>query len=291
MSSKGILLCGHGSRHPDGVSGFLEMAEKIRQRHPDKIIEAGFLELSEPTFASAIDKLYEQGVRDIVAVQAFLFTGVHLRLDIPLLMNQFMDKYDGLRIRMASYVGVCDELVELACKRIAEGEAKSPEFDRREALLFGIGVGASVPDANGDLAKLNRLIWEKAGFDFSLVGFTSRMAKPSVAESANILAYFPHKTVVVLPMLFFNGVYLETAAKAIKETCGESGKNFVYCEPFQSDDLILEAMEHRMNEVIDGKVDLTQDFDRAKAEERAHNHDHHDHRHGHGHRHHGHGHS
>lgn len=287
MGSKGILLCGHGSRHPDGVSGFLEMAEKIQQRHPDKIIEAGFLELSKPTFESAIDKLYQQGVRDVIAVQAFLFTGVHLRLDIPLLMNQFMDKYDGLRIRMASYVGVCDELVELGCKRIAEAEADSPEYDRKEALLFGIGVGASVADANGDIAKLNRLIWEKAGFDYSLVGFTSRMAKPSVADSAKILSYLPHKTVVVLPMLFFNGVYLATAAKAIKTICGESGKSFVYCDPFQSDDLILEAMERRMNEVMDGEVDLTQDFDRAKAEERAHHHDHH---HGHGHSH-GHSHS
>lgn len=283
MAKKGILLCGHGSRHKDGVDGFLKMAERIQQRHPDKIIEGGFLELSEPTFEQAIEKLYNQGVRDIVAVQAFLFTGVHLLLDIPLLMNQFMEKYKNLRIRMASYVGVCDELVELGCKRITEAEKKFPEFNRKEALLFGIGVGASVPDANGDIAKLNRLIWEKAGFDYSLIAFTSRMAKPSVAETARILTYLPHKTIVVLPMLFFNGIYLATAAKVIKGICSDTGKDFIFCDPFQSDDLILKAIERRMAEVVDGKIDLTKSFNREKAEKRAHNHGH---NHSHGHTHH-----
>ena len=105
------------------------MAEQIQQRHPEKITEAGFLELSEPSIAEAVKRLYERGVRDVLAAQAFLFAGVHVRLDIPLLLAKSMEQYDGLRIRMASYVGVCDNLVKLGCKRIAEAEEEAPAYD------------------------------------------------------------------------------------------------------------------------------------------------------------------
>ena len=284
MSKEGILLCGHGSRHPDGVSGFLTMAEQIQQRHPEKITEAGFLELSEPSIAEAVKRLYERGVRDVLAAQAFLFAGVHVRLDIPLLLAKSMEQYDGLRIRMASYVGVCDNLVKLGCKRIAEAEEEAPAYDRSEAVLFGVGVRASVSDANGDIAKLNRLIWEEAGFDHSLFAFTSRMAKPCVADAARIVNHLPHQIVVVLPLIFFNGVCLENAFSAIKDVCSDSGKTFVFCRPFHCDDLVLDAIEQRLHAVIDGKVDLTQNFDREKAETRCHGHHHgHDHGHHHGH--------
>lgn len=265
MDVEGVLFCGHGSRHPDGVGGFLEMVEKFRLRHPGKTIEAGFLEFAEPTLTSAIDRLYAQGVRDVVAVPAFLFTGIHLRGDLPLLMKQSMEQYTGLRIRMAPCIGVCGELVELACQRIAEAEAQSAKFDRREALLFGIGVGSSVPDANGDIAKLNQLIGEQAGFAYSLLGFASSMVRPPVAESARLLSYLPHKTVLALPLLLFSGAYLENSLATLEKTCRESGKTLVVGEPFQSDALVLGAMEQRMEEVFAGKVDLVHSFDREEA--------------------------
>jgi sirohydrochlorin cobaltochelatase len=265
MGTEGILICGHGSRHPDGVAGFFEMVEKIRRRHPTKTVEAGFLEFSQPSLASAVDKLYAGGVRNIVAVPAFLFTGIHLRQDLPLLLHQCMEERAGLEIRMASSIGVCDELVELACQRIAQAEAQAAEFDRGAALLFGIGVGASIPDANGDIAKLNQLICEKTGFGYALLGFASPVAKPTVAESARILSYLPHPIVVVLPLLIFSGAYLENSIMTLEKICREAGKTLVVGGPFQSDALILGAMEQRMAEVFAGKVDLLRDFNSENA--------------------------
>ncbi len=261
-------MCGHGSRHPDGVDGFLEMVEKFRHRNPGRAVEAGFLEFAEPTLSSAIEKLYAQGARDIIAVPAFLFTGIHLRGDLPGLMVQSMEKYAGLRIRMAPGIGVCEELVELGCQRIIEAKAKSAGFDHREALLFGIGVGSSVAEANGDIAKLNQLVCERAGLAYPLLGFASSIVKPRVADSAEILSYLPQKTVLALPLLIFNGAYLEASVATLGKTCRESGKTLVVCDPFQSDTLILGAMERRMDEVLTGGIDLVQGFDREMAGER-----------------------
>ncbi|MBN4074142.1 sirohydrochlorin chelatase [bacterium AH-315-E10] len=265
----GILLCGHGSSHEDGVSGFLKLLKRFQERHPNDIVEGGFLELSIPLIESAAAQMYEQGVRDMVALPVFLFTGVHLRLDIPLLMTELMDRHEGLKIRMGSYIGVCDELVELCAKRIDQVLAVNADVDRADSLIFGIGVGASVLEANDDIVELTQLMQKKAGFSHSAHAFISPLGKVSISEALDDIMQLPQKHVVVVPLFLFNGIYLEDAFRQIQAHDVSLEKKFVICESFNSDDSVLDALQRRYEDVIDGTVDLTQKFDREKAETRA----------------------
>ncbi|ACF14674.1 cobalamin (vitamin B12) biosynthesis CbiX protein [Chloroherpeton thalassium ATCC 35110] len=288
MSDKGWLICGHGSRLEAGAQAFLRFADDLKKRNPQVAVEAGFLELSEPTYEEAIGKMYKNGVREIFAQPILLFTGVHLQHDMPAMMHEFEEKFSGLKIHLGSFIGATDEIIDLAVKRI---EAACPDLDeaaKKETALLSIPVGASVPEANGDAAKLSRLIWEKSGFGFGAYGFVSRMTSPSVSEMLSFMDNLSHKRIVANPLMFFPGVYSQRIDEAVKAFQAESDKEIIITEPLESDGLLCETVEKAIAKVVSGEVDLMKTFDPEAHSHHEHHHHHHGHGHGH-HHHHGHG--
>jgi sirohydrochlorin cobaltochelatase len=285
--NQGILICGHGSRNPEGAKAFEALAIKMRERHPGKLIEHGFLELSSPTFEDAVGKLYEQGAREIIALPVFLFTGVHLKYDIPFHMKALEEKFEGLTVKLGSYIGVCQQLVNLSEKLICKAE-KDIRADRKDSCFLALGIGASVAEANGDIAKLTRLVMENSNFGFCTSAFISRMASPSIPETLKLLKHLPFKKIVMVPFIFFTGVYMDRIREMVAQFTAETNKEVILTDTFGSDDLVLDALEMRLQEVLDGKVDLTQGLE----SDGGHHHHHHGHDHGHdhdhGHSHHGH---
>ncbi|MFA8435883.1 MAG: sirohydrochlorin chelatase [Marinifilaceae bacterium] len=282
---QGLLICGHGSRNKEGVKAFEDLAVKMRERHPEKLIEHGFLELSIPTFEDGIRKLYDQGAREIIALPVFLFTGVHLKFDIPYQMKALEEKFEGLTIKLGSYIGVCQQLVNLSEKLICKAEEEI-RADRKDSCFLALGIGASVAEANGDIAKLTRLVMENSNFGFCTNAFISRMASPSIPDTLDLLKHLPFKRIVMVPFIFFTGVYMDRIHDMVSKFMQETDKEVILTETFGSDDLVLDALEMRLQEVLDGKVDLTQNLD-PNAEHHHHHHDHdHGHSHHHGHHHH-----
>jgi sirohydrochlorin cobaltochelatase len=283
MTSKAWLICGHGTRRPEGAQEFLSFVDTLKNRHPDKQIEGGFLELSEPTYEAAVAKLYEQGVREIVAQPLLLFTGVHLKYDIPGMMHEYQKTFPGLTIRMGSFLGPVEPIVDLAIERISETCPALEEHDKKDTLLLAAPIGASVAEANGDAAKLTRLIWEKSRFGFATYGFVSRMAWPSVSDVLELIKRLPYNKVVIAPLTFFSGVYLERIQAATLRFKSFSPKEIFITEPLGNHDLLCTAVEQAIEKVEDGQINLMNDFDPNAVHH--HHHHHHDHTHGHSHDH------
>jgi len=287
MSDKGWLICGHGSRLEAGTKAFLHFADELKKRNPEVAVEAGFLELSEPTYEEAISKLYENGVREIFAQPILLFTGVHLQHDMPAMMHEFEKQFSGLKIHLGSFIGATEEIVDLAVKRIAMACPELDEAEKKDTALLSIPVGASVAEANGDAAKLSRLIWEKTGFGFGAYGFVSRMTSPSVPDMLSLMGKLPHKRIVAGPLMFFPGVYSQRIQDAVHAFQVETDKEVIITEPLETDELLCETVEKAIAQVVSGKVDLMKTFDpEAHSHHGHHHHHHHGHGDGHGHGHH-----
>lgn len=250
MTEQAILLCGHGSRKKEGVEGLKELTEKMQKRYNDTLVRYGFLELSQPSYYDAIKDLYDKGIRDIVALPVFLFPGIHLNYEIPGEMNKYQQEMDGLRIRMAPHIGICDQLIDLAEKRIIEAEKTyfKDHIDPGNDLLLVTGVGASITEANADIAKATRLIWEKTGFGFAEYAFISRMTFPSVTEVLQMIKHLPFQRLVVFPMLLFPGVYLDKIFMAIEDFKTQTQKEIAFAEPFGIDEILIDILESRINQ-------------------------------------------
>ncbi len=255
MTKQGILICGHGSRDQDGIQAFEEMVSKVRHRHSDIVVEHGFLEFAHPTFDVAVDKIYQQGVRDIVAIPAILFPGGHLKNDMPYETNTLQSLYPDLRIRFGKHLGICPQLLTLSRRLIEETEAAHGFVDRKDTCLLVVGRGTSDPDANSDVAKLARMLWEGMGFGFATTAFIG-VTYPLLKDGLPMLEGLPFKRIITIPFFLFTGVLLKKIYSQIDAHRPDSGKELIYTRSFESDDLILDALDERIVEVEKGNPNM-----------------------------------
>ena len=275
---KGILLCGHGTRVQFGELAFKAFAEKFASTITDYEVEYGFLELSQPDFEQGVSKLKAKGVEEIIAVPVFLFNGVHISSDIPNKLHQLQEKHQ-VSIKLANYIGVCQEMVDLSLDLIRKSIADDDD-DMSDTAFFPIGIGASMAESNGDMLKLSRLAQEELKMPFMINAFTSRMTFPSVDKALAVLDQLSFKRIIALPYIFFPGVYLDNAIRSIDEfKLKHPEKEFILCPKIGESDKLIDILMMRMKEVEEGKVDLIESRDPSACS-------HHHHHHGHGHHHH-----
>lgn len=79
----GILIVGHGSRLPYNKEVVLKIADIIAKKHPEKVINVGFVEHCGPSIKEAAEAFSGTGVTKIAAVPVFIASGVHITEDIP----------------------------------------------------------------------------------------------------------------------------------------------------------------------------------------------------------------
>lgn len=255
MTKRGLLICGHGSRDAEGIGAFEKMVGEIRQRHPDRLVDHGFLEFAHPTFDVVVDRMYRQGVRDLIAIPAILFPGGHAKNDMPFEMNTLQAMYEGLRIRFGKHLGISPQLLLLAKQLIEEAEASAPPVDRKDCCLLVVGRGTSDPDGNSDVAKMARMLWEGMGFGFATTAFIG-VTSPLLKDALPILEHLPFRRIVAIPFFLFTGVLLKKIYRQIGEHAERSGKEFVCVDSFRSHGLVLDVVDERIREVEAGTANM-----------------------------------
>ena len=85
----GIMICGHGSRDPQARVEFDRVAAGLRVRLPNRTIATGYLEFAQPDLRAGFEALAAQGVTRILAQPAMLFTGTHMKDDLPAAIGDF----------------------------------------------------------------------------------------------------------------------------------------------------------------------------------------------------------
>ncbi|TRX32206.1 sirohydrochlorin chelatase [Flavobacterium sp. ZT3R18] len=252
---KGILICGHGSRDPEGVNGFKELVRLLKIRYPDYEVDYGFLEFSHPVYAAAVERLYANGIREIIAIPAILFAGGHAKNDIPYEMNSLQSQYPDLKIRLGKHFGITPSILQLSKKLIEATESKLALLDRKEACLLVVGRGTSDPDANSDIAKMTRMLWEGMGFGFATTTYIG-VTQPLLKDTLPLVNQLPYKRVVVLPVFLFTGVLLKKIYTQVEDFASNSDTEFCYTASFECDELLLQTIDERIAEVEQGNPNM-----------------------------------
>ncbi|MFZ1326548.1 MAG: sirohydrochlorin chelatase [Candidatus Contendobacter sp.] len=212
-----VLLIGHGTRRPAGVTEFHGLVEQLRQALPERTLLAGFLELAEPSLTDALETLWQQGFRRITALPAFLMAAGHIKNDIPIILNAFQAEHPGADLRLGSDLGMEPKLLQIARERIEGAEAAfGAEYDRRETVLLVIGRGSSDLDANSNISKITQILWEGMGFGWAVTAYTA-VAAPLMADALERVHRLGFRQVVVFPYLLFNGCLVERIHATVAE--------------------------------------------------------------------------
>ena len=214
-SPPAVLLIGHGTRRAAGVAEFHHLAHQLRQALPGRTTLAGFLELVEPGVPEALETLRQQGFRHIIALPALLMAAGHVKNDIPVMLNAFQAKHPDMQITFGADLGIHPNLLQVARERIERVETDfGPDYDRCETLLMVIGRGSSDPDANSNISKITRMLWEGMGFGWAETAYTAVTA-PLMADALERTHRLGFRRVIVFPYLLFTGRLIEQVSATV----------------------------------------------------------------------------
>ncbi len=255
MSEKlGVMLCGHGSRNRKAVTEFANLAEHLKKRMPQYPVEFGYLEFATPIIRTGLDILKDKGVTRVLAVPGMLFAAGHAKNDIPSVLNAYAAQ-NNLRIDYGKELGIDPKMMRAAGDRIQEAiDAALKHVEKHETLLLVVGRGASDPDANSNVAKVMRILWEGFGFGWGEVAY-SGVTFPLVEPALEHITNLGFKRIIVFPYFLFTGVlvqriYMATDAVAAKHPDVEFLK-----APYLNDHpAVVETFVERIEQIISGDI-------------------------------------
>jgi sirohydrochlorin cobaltochelatase len=248
MSETAVLLCGHGSRDPDAVGEFEVAAAALGRRLAPADFATGYLEFARPTIQEGLAALQARGARRILAIPGMLFAATHVKNDLPWEMNSFIADNPGVEVRLGRDLGIDPKLLQAAADRIA---AAAPE-GRSDSLLVVVGRGTNDPDANSNIAKIARMLWEGMGFGWAEAAF-SGVAHPRVDAALERAARLGFRRIVVFPYFLFTGVLVKRIYAQTEEAAARFPEiEFVKAGYLSDHPQVIDAFAERVEEFAGG---------------------------------------
>jgi sirohydrochlorin cobaltochelatase len=252
MTETAVLICGHGSRDPEAVAEFELIAAALRRRLSDFEFATGYLEFARPTIRDGLAALAARGARQILAIPGMLFAASHVKNDLPWEMNSFMADNPGIEVRLGRELAIDAKLLRAAADRVA-GAAADSEIARAETLLVVVGRGTNDPDANSNISKLARMLWEGMGFGWAEVAF-SGVAHPRVDAALTRAARLGFRRIVLFPYFLFTGVLVKRIYQQTDKVARLFPEiEFVKALYLRDHPQVLEAFYDRVHEAREGQ--------------------------------------
>jgi len=208
-----LLIVGHGSRSPAGVAEYWDLAKVVTEAAPDLDVGCGFIELAEPDLDAAVDRLVERGAASVVAVPLVLLGAGHMKDDGPAALHRGRHRHPSVRFAYARQLGIHPLVLAVAEDRI---KAAIGDADPAGTAVVLVSRGSSDPDANADLYKVARLLWDSRGLAMVEPAFVS-LAEPSVPAALERCRLLGAGRIVVVPYFLFTGILVDRIAAQVAD--------------------------------------------------------------------------
>lgn len=250
----GILLCGHGSRDDQAILEFTHFVQEFAKIQPEYPISSGFLEFAQPVINQGLEALKKNGINHIIALPVMLFAAGHVKNDIPSVLQGFIAQNPEIQVDFGRDLAIDPQLLQAASERIIEAEEKaSQQIERHETLLLVIGRGTSDPDANSNIAKIARMLWEGMGFGWAEVGY-SGVTYPLVDEALHHAAKLGYRRIIVFPYFLFTGILVDRIYEATDRAIANYPEiEFIKAAYLNDHPLVLQSFKNRINETLHGQ--------------------------------------
>jgi sirohydrochlorin cobaltochelatase len=250
----GIMVCGHGSRNQNAVREFAVLAERLAERFPGVPVDHGYLEFANPVLHSGLDALKARGVTNILAVPGMLFAAGHAKNDIPSVLNGWQAMH-GVPVSYGRELGIDLKMLRAAGERVREALARDGwrEGDPlHDTLLVVVGRGSSDPDANSNVSKVTRMLWEGMGFGWAETAY-SGVTFPLVEPALEHVTRLGYSRVVVFPYFLFTGVLVKRIYSAVDETAARHPDvRFLKADYLNDHPLVIDTFVERVGEILEG---------------------------------------
>ena len=257
LASHGVIICGHGSRDQRAVTQFAHLAETLKTRLPTVPLDYGYLEFATPIIRSGLDNLRKAGVDNVIALPGMLFAAGHAKNDIPSVLNRYMAEYPKMNITYGRELHITPQMIRAAADRIQQAlDAAGGNVPLSETALVVVGRGASDPDANGNIAKVMRLLWEGFGFGWGEVAY-SGVTFPLVEPSLRHVSRLGYQRIVVFPYFLFAGILIERIYTAVDRVAKDhADMEFIKASYLNTHDGVVNTFIGRLQEALGGSPNM-----------------------------------
>lgn len=251
--SLGVMICGHGSRSVAAVQEFHALSRHLRQRWPHYDVESGFLEFARPVIRDGLEALKARGARRIVCLPGMLFAAGHVKNDLPAEINTFAGENPQIAVTFGRELAIDGRLLRASAARIAAAEAAGErQVSRKETLLMVVGRGTNDPDANANVSKVARMLWEGMGFGWTEVSY-SGVAYPLVDEGLRHAVRLGYRRIIVFPYFLFTGILVDRIYSHA-DACAAAHPEIeiVKADYLNDHPLVIDTFAERLEEALAG---------------------------------------
>jgi sirohydrochlorin cobaltochelatase len=248
-----VMICGHGSRSNAAVAEFHQLAHQLRRRLPGSDVESGFLEFARPVIRDGLEALKARGAKQIVCLPGMLFAAGHVKNDLPSEINEFAAENPGIDVRFGRELAIDTRLLRASAERIDAAERASARVvPRRDTLLMVVGRGTNDPDANSNVDKVARMLWEGMGFGWTEVSY-SGVAYPLVDVGMDHAMRLGYRRIIVFPYFLFTGILVDRIyAKADEAAARHPEVEVLKAQYLNDHPLVIDTFLERIDEALNG---------------------------------------
>jgi sirohydrochlorin cobaltochelatase len=286
-----LLMVGHGTKNQEGRQAFLDFARVYHELDNSRPVIPCFLELTTPSISDGVANCLAQGYTDISVLPILLFAARHNKFDVTNELDRCRQNHPEIKFHYGRHFGITPAMIELWQNRLAQLDlpANNPQqIPRSETVLLFVGRGSSDPDANGDVYKLARIIWEGSNYQTVEVCFIG-ITHPRLEMGFERARLYKPRRIIVLPYFMFTGVLVEKIFAISNQQQQQYPDTVIDCLPEMGiQPPLLHILRDREIETQLGEVNMNCEM--CKFRLSAISGDNHNHHHDHGHHHHDHDH-
>jgi len=310
-----LLMIGHGTRDKEGRQTFLDFADIYHSLDFSRPVLPCFLELTGPTIQEGVDQCVEQGYTEFSVLPILLFAARHNKFDVTNELDKARARHPQVKFYYGRHFGISPQILDLWRMRLAildessekqlvqegrrqeaegrrqkaEGRRQKAGGRRKDTVLLFVGRGSSDPDANGDVYKMARILWEGSGYqtvETCFIGITH----PRLEEGFRRARLYQPQRIIVVPYFLFTGVLVKKIFDITAQQQEQYPEISLTCLPEMGiQPQLLSVLREREIETQLGQVQMNCEMCKfrlaAVGNGTVHGHDHH-HHHSHGHDHH-----
>ncbi len=288
-----LLMIGHGTRNESGRQCFLDFAAAYQKLDASRPVFPCFLELTGPSIKEVVAHCASEGYTELSALPILLFAARHNKFDVTNELDLARRDHPQLKYYYGRHFGITPDILDLWKARL--DALDSPEHNpdhipRSKTTLLFVGRGSSDPDANSDVSKLARIVWEGSGYqtvETCFIGITH----PRLEEGFRRARLYEPKRIIVLPYFLFTGTLMEKIFDISAQQQAAYPEAQISCLPEMGmHPQLFKVLRQREIETQLGQVNMNCELCKFRLAaldgEEPHSHSH-DHGHAHGHGHHG----
>lgn len=202
-----VLIAGHGSPNRAGNHEIEQFVEQWRISHPDWRIEVCFIEHADVLVPEGLERAASQA-RRVVLLPLILNAAGHVKVELPEAVEEARQRHPDVEFIVAPHLGMCRDVFAVLQRQLKQLMKSLDSPDPQTTGVVLLGRGSSDAEANGELARMARWLYEDNDHELVDLAFTG-VTWPRLETIVQRQVRLGMRQICILPVYLFTGVLIE----------------------------------------------------------------------------------